>query len=230
MTINHSSTPESMTSSNIAISPLSDLRRPDDSIDALPQDPGSEEFYLGEKPLSGKISLHVRYETLSTAGEQTFGFSLPRFPNTSDKSDQFTGLWLAPGEWLILCPLDRLAETCARLDRLLPDENLMMVDVSDRWLQIVIAGQPCFDVLSRGTSVDFDQCLSQPGDCVQTLLGLVPVIIQRTDKSRVIDIYVDRSYAEFLWHWLLNAGSDFELKFIEINPDADWQSANSSGV
>lgn len=209
-------------------SPLTDLRRPVDEISATLIEPRANVLSLGEKTNTGKISVHGHSEAFFRAFAQILDLELPRSPNTGTVNDHCVALWLAPREWLIVLPENAIAEALAELKLGLTGQHAMLVDVSDRWLQISIAGQPVFDVLGRGTSVDLNNSLAAEGDCAQTLLGLVPVIIHRTLDLPVFDIFVDRSYAEFLWHWLQNAGSDFDLQLVDFDRKTDRQSSFQS--
>lgn len=191
-------------------------KKPVDQID-----PRGSEFGMGEKLNSGKFSLQGQGEAFFDAFERTLGFQLPRSPNTSVTHEHVTALWQSPREWLIVLPEAVQAEIFSRLKQAFDGQHVMLVDVSDRWLQVSIVGQPTFAVLSQGTSIDLNSCLTAAGDCAQTLLALVPVIIHRPLDLPAFDIYVDRSFAEFLWCWLENAASAFEIQYLDFILEAE---------
>ena len=55
----------------------------------------------------------------------------------------------------------------------------------------------------------------RPGRCAQTGLARAGVLIHQTGAEPAYDIYVDRSFAEYLWTWLEDAAAEFGFAIIE---------------
>ena len=54
-------------------------------------------------------------------------------------------------------------------------------------------------------SLDLHPRAFAPGRCARASLAKTVVLIHQTDDQPTFDLYVDRSYAEYLWQWLEDA-------------------------
>jgi sarcosine oxidase subunit gamma len=69
--------------------------------------------------------------------------------------------------------------------------------------------------LAHGCSLDIHPRVFGPGQCAQTLLARVPVIIHQRGDEPSFDIYVQRSLAEYLWSWLEDAAQPYGMAIVE---------------
>lgn len=198
-------------------SPLADWHLSGLDVAQKTIDPNVQEFGIGERPGLGKIALHGQDSSFHETTCQTLGFELPRNPNSSVTHASMSVIWMGPCEWMLVMPQGQVNQLLPDLGRALQGLHAMVVDVGDRWHTLSITDSPCTEILCRGSSIDPHNCLARAGDCAQTLLAQVPVVIHRPDERVAFDIHVDRSFAEFLWHWLYNAGSDFAIREIDFD-------------
>tara|TARA_B100001142_G_C14196663_1_gene602064 strand:+ start:458 stop:1054 length:597 start_codon:yes stop_codon:yes gene_type:complete len=141
---------------------------------------------------------------------------LPNKPNTtcSALEENATIFWLGPNEWLVDCHIfdDDLTEVL--LDK--TDEcHSVVVDISDSKSLINISGPKAVSVLEKGCTLDFDEVFSPYLSCAQTGLGQASVLIHRlakqNNKHYEWNIYVERSFAIYLWNWLEDAAKEYNL-------------------
>ena len=75
-----------------------------------------------------------------------------------------------------------------------------------------IEGERAREVLNQGCTLDLHQRVFQVGQCAQSLLAHVPVLISRnSDNGNAIcrfDLVVRRSYADHLVRWLVDAARE----------------------
>jgi sarcosine oxidase, subunit gamma len=191
-------------------SPLVLARRLQQS-NALPEAAG---IRLGERPFIGLINLRARADAVGLAKTgKVLGARLPTEPNTRVEQDGNTVCWLGPDEWLVLTPAGEQAERIAQLRDALDGQFAAVTDVSGGYALISVAGPDCRDLLAKGCTLDLHPRAFQAGQCAQTLLAKAGVLlITRDDES--IDLLVRRSFADYLWHWLVDAAEEYGLAVV----------------
>ncbi|HEY7400186.1 MAG TPA: sarcosine oxidase subunit gamma family protein [Actinomycetota bacterium] len=131
-------------------------------------------------------------------------FAVPVDPNTFEARPQEV-LWLGPDEWLLTRPADGNHDLVAELEAALAGEHHSIVDVSAARAVFELTGPGTIDLLSHGCGIDLHPRSWGEGDCAQTLLARMQVILQqRHDATRV---FVRSSFADSLADWLLDAAS-----------------------
>lgn len=114
---------------------------------------------------------------------------LPLEPNTWIADGQREFLWLGPDEWLVMG---------AEPEALHGHHSIVDVSANRRVLELT--GNDRVELLSKGCGLDLHPRSWREGNCAQTLLGHVPVVLQeRRDATRVI---VRPSFATWLIEWL----------------------------
>ena len=76
-----------------------------------------------------------------------------------------------------------------------------VTNVTDYFTIFSLSGSNIFEVLSKGCPYDFDSENFLDNKVVQTILNHIDVTIHRKNKNE-IDLYVRRSFADYLWNWL----------------------------
>lgn len=115
-------------------------------------------------------------------------------------------LGIGPSIWLLVV-------TEALPAQLGPIEGLgrafeVVVDASHAYACIEIAGAKAGELLAKGCALDLHPRQFPSGACASTSIGGMRTIIRRApDRFQVL---VARSYAHSLWHWLLDAGQEYE--------------------
>ncbi|MGO9933018.1 MAG: sarcosine oxidase subunit gamma [Steroidobacteraceae bacterium] len=96
----------------------------------------------------------------------------------------------------------------ARLARELPASAGTVTVLSAGRVRIRITGPAARDVLAQGISLDLHPAAFQVGRSAQTGLHHTGVFLERVGDDGY-EIYVQRSYAEWIWEWLIDAALPF---------------------
>lgn len=140
---------------------------------------------------------------------EALGIALPLRPNTRSAHDGRAALWLGPDEWLIVVPDGEEAAVSVQLSEALAGMHCAVTDVSDLRAAFEVKGARARDLLAKGCAVDLHPRAFRPGELALTALARVRVIICQTAQDPSYEILVERSYAEYLWHWLEDAVTEF---------------------
>ncbi len=139
------------------------------------------------------------------AAAAALGFELPLVPTKSSGGGGRSALWLGPDQWLIVAPADDAPPLAAALAH----RAASVVDASDLRAVFELAGPHACDVLRKGCAIDLHARVFRPGDCAATALARVRVALHQPDARPAYRIYVERSYAPYLWDWLLDAAGEY---------------------
>jgi len=157
------------------------------------------------------------------AAANALGITLPVEPNTvsgpTNLADGPRALWLGPDEWLLVTAPGRSDTTAQALRAAFAGQFAIAVNASDARAVIGLSGPKARAVLMKGCALDLHPRVSGPGQCAQTLLARAGVILHQTtfDKATgaaVYDIYVLRSYVEYLWAWIEDAAQEYGYKIV----------------
>ena len=175
---------------------------------------GDAGVMLAESPIRGLLVLRgdsAGAEFRSTVSA-VLGLDPVVEPLTAARKRDVSMLWLGPHEWLVVTP-DRRAE---RIERTLRDalegQHAALTDVSHARSVLVLSGPDARAVLAKGCPLDFHPRVFGPGRCAQSRLAKCQVLIHQTDAAPAFDIYVQRSFAEYAWTWLEDAGQEFGVR------------------
>lgn len=164
---------------------------------------GEAGIAMAEVP--GRVQLVLRGSgeapTFSEAVRRVVGISPPLAANTVNQEGGYAILWLGPDEWLVTGPAedDDLAE---RLRAALAETHHAVANVSESRIILRLSGPAARDLLAQGCSLDFHPSVFQPGMCAGSHLALAQVTIHQITGEPVYEVYVHRSYADYLWRWL----------------------------
>lgn len=143
--------------------------------------------------VAGVLGLAPPVEAMTTAD----GEALPRI------------LWLGPDEWLVVTEAAKAAATVTALDDALAGRHAQVLDVSAARAVIGVAGPSAGDTLAKGCTLDLHPRAFRVGRVARTLVARAPVILHQVGDGPAFDIYVARSFADYLWAWLEDAGAEF---------------------
>jgi len=165
---------------------------------------------LRELPIDGKLLLQARgnIDAIRQAVSGVIGQDLPITPNTSTNSGN-TVLWLGPRKWLIVLDPRHSREIRRQLESALSGIPCLVAEVSDARTGIEVSGAHARAVLARICALDLDAHSFGPGQCAQSLLVRVPLLLYQVDEQPVFHLYVDRSVARYAWDWLTDAAAEF---------------------
>jgi sarcosine oxidase subunit gamma len=173
---------------------------------------------LGERQDLGKIDLrgdpHDR--AFMAAVGRVLDLLLPSEPCTSAAKAQIAALWLGPDEWLVTCPAHDVPRLVGALREALADVHAAITDVTDGRVAFRVAGPNARDVLAKGCPLDLHPRVFPVGSCAQSLLGKATVLIHlledQTEGGPGFDLHVARSFADYLWLWLEDAGREYGVQ------------------
>ena len=106
---------------------------------------------------------------------------------------------------------DRAEEVAERLRTALQEEFAAVTDVSAGSGVIRLTGPWVRDVLAAGCTLDLHPRAFQVGRCAQTILARAMVTIVQVDDAPTFDLFVRRSFADYLARWLEDAGRELGL-------------------
>lgn len=176
---------------------------------------GGAGVVLGEEPLRSQAALRGDGSDAAFAGavERVTRVTPPIAPNTvagpEDLANGVRILWLGPDEWLVVGIDD--ADLAARLDAALAGQHAAVADVSDSRAVIGLAGPAARDVLAKGCPLDLHPRVFGPGRCAQSHLAKAHVLLHQLGSEPRFEIYVHRSFADYLWRWLEDAAAEYGL-------------------
>jgi sarcosine oxidase subunit gamma len=130
------------------------------------------------------------------------GLPLPLEPNRVAAMGAVRVLWLGPDEWLVTATEGSEAGLGERLARI---EGTTITDLSSSRTVISVSGPAARRLLEAGCGLDLHPRAFAPGDCAQTLLARVPVIIDQVSPSPTYRVFIRRSFARWLAGWMIDA-------------------------
>ena len=132
------------------------------------------------------------------------GVLLPLTPNRVAVTGALRVLWLGPDEWLVVAEGDA-PDLLPRLERAVAGLRAAVTDLSSSRTIFELSGDGARNLLAAGCSLDLHPRAFGPGECAQTLLARVPVILDQLDDTPGYRILVRRSYARWLIDWIIDA-------------------------
>ena len=168
-----------------------------------------DNFSMKEKTPIAKINLRGNLNNIEfvTNAEKIIEMPLPKGAGDTSAKEKITLLWLGPNEWLLVSNFEIAKETnIYELEQVLFDgiskPNLGAVtNVTDHFTIFSLSGTNIFKILCKGCPYDFESKNFSDNKAVRTIINHIDVTIHRKNKNN-IDLYVRRSFANYLWNWL----------------------------
>ena len=167
---------------------------------------------MREQSLQGQLALrgNPRSRTFKSVVKKVFGVDLPVDANTATEGEQgHRLLWLGPDEWLAVVPDGHEAKAAADLKEAMPEEHFAVADVSGSRTIIALSGPRARDVLMKGCSLDLHPRVFAAGQCAQSSLARCHMLLHQVADTPAYDVYVHRSFADYLWRWLEDAAREY---------------------
>jgi sarcosine oxidase, subunit gamma len=140
---------------------------------------------------------------------RAFGVDLPRQAFCAATTDARTALWMGPDEWLLIGPPSEKVLIEQQLTTALAGIAHSLVDVSHRDVALELSGDKAAAVLNAGCPLDLHPSVFAVGSCTRTLLAKAQIVLWRTDL-RLFQVQTSRSYADYVWRLLEQAGRDVD--------------------
>lgn len=141
---------------------------------------------------------------------RTLDLLLPTEPCQSTVQGDVTAFWIGPDQWLITCPKDKVPAISDKLDEATSSTACSITDISSARTVLRIAGPDALDVLAKGCPLDLHPRSAKPGYVTGSVLAKITVLIHLREAD-VVDFYLGRSFTDYLWSWLEEAGMDCGL-------------------
>ena len=174
----------------------------------LPVRFAAQDVGLQERAFLGHISVRCDPADSALTGtiERALECSLPRAPNTFRVAQAgHKVLWLGPDEWLIVTPEGGEAPLAQSVRQAAGDGFATVVELGSGQTVIGISGQRAREVIAKGCPLDLHPRAFGPGRCAQSRLARALVTLVQVDDAPTFELIVRRSFADYLWQWLLDA-------------------------
>ncbi|SDM20995.1 sarcosine oxidase subunit gamma [Franzmannia pantelleriensis] len=167
---------------------------------------------LREQTFLGHLILRGGAIVLDEALREVLDIGLPGRPNTLswDVSGERSIQWLSPDEWLLIVPGGEAFAVERRLRERLADASFAIVDVSGGQTLLTLEGEAVPELLMKSVVYDVDPSHFPVGKGVNTVFAKATVIVRRSGETRW-ELVVRRSFADYCYRWLLDAGEEYAI-------------------
>ena len=180
---------------------------------------------MSERPFPCIVNLRgkPKDKTFMTAAKKALGFDLPKTPNSTAGKAGLVALWLSPEEWWVLVDdkntLEAEGALAEKLRGALAKAHGAVTGVGESRTRIRVSGPRARDLLAKGCPLDLHpQAFGGAGCCAQSHIAKALVVLHLVSddqtKGACFDIYVLRSFSEYLWCWLEDAAREFGLAVV----------------
>jgi sarcosine oxidase subunit gamma len=171
---------------------------------------GEARFGLNELRFRGVVNLRIRRDDPAArqAVEAALGLTLPAVGKASAMTEA-TLYGVGPDEWLAVgSDGPALAE---RLRAAAAGQFVGVTDVTENYTTLVASGPAAREILAKGCPLDLHTRAFQPGDVAGSVIAKATVVLhlvrEEAGDAR-FEILVRRSFADYLFRWLEDAGRD----------------------
>lgn len=174
--------------------------------------------------VTGRAMIDLRLRAADRKASAVFrevtGVPLPKKPRTSRIAGETTVLWLSIDQWLITVPLEQRDACLQGLRSGLDRGGAMVSDQSDARAIIRLEGAGAREVIMKGGSVDLTAPDFSRGAVRRMLFAEIAAMCHLVaDTPETIDLYVFRSYAPYVWDWLVQTSHpDAEVRLWRNQP------------
>ncbi|MDI5922212.1 sarcosine oxidase subunit gamma family protein [Halomonas sp. LR5S13] len=177
-----------------------------------PAPTGKSRVVLRERPFLGHLILRGGAIVLDEAVRQVLGVSLPGEPQglVQDADAERSIQWLSPDEWLVIVPGGEEFELENRLREALGDAHFAISNASGGQTLVELEGEAARELLMKSVIYDVHPSHFPVGKGVTTVFAKTTVILRRPDELRW-ELVVRRSFADYTYRWLLDAGDEYGI-------------------
>ncbi|MBC9249226.1 sarcosine oxidase subunit gamma [Pseudomonas alcaligenes] len=172
---------------------------------------GNAGIRLREKALLGHLILRGDGKDPAFAGgvHQALGLELPTALTLTAKGD-CSLQWLSPDEWLLVVPRGEEFATEQRLRTAFGELHCAVINVSGGQTLVELSGPKVRELLMKSTSYDVHPDSFPVGKAVGTHFAKSQLVIRHTAEE-TWELVVRRSFADYIWLWLQDAGAEYGL-------------------
>ncbi len=169
----------------------------------------------GRACLLGEIALQDMLNIRGNAADAAFaqaihtatGLTLPVQANTASLRSPQQLLWLGPDEWLLKVPDGEGEAMEAALRTALQGQHFSVVQVGSGNTTFSLQGAASADLLSRGCPLGLHSRAFPDGSLAQSHVAKANVVVLCLQAGQRYEVTVRRSFADYLYHWLCEAGT-----------------------
>ncbi len=145
------------------------------------------------------------FDAVSRRIAEAAGGTVPGTFGVAAVADTVTAIW-AGAERLWFTADD--PNLMSRFEGKFMDDDAVFLDVSDSRTILRIGGLRARDVLAKGVAVDVHTSVFPVQAIAHTMVEHAGVLLHRVGPE-AFELYVPRSYAVNLWHWLTESTAEF---------------------
>ena len=135
------------------------------------------------------------------------GLALPVVANTASVGNGRQLFWLGPDEWLLKTASGTGDAIEAALRAALVGTHISVVQVGSGNTTFSVQGAAAADLISRGCPLDLHARSFPNGSLAQSHISKANVVLYCLAAETSFEVTVRRSFAEYLFKWLCEAGS-----------------------
>ena len=169
------------------------------------RDTGAGGLVLTEQPLRGMVSIRADLDdsAISAAITKATGTSVPA-QRKVEMGESAQLIWMSPDELLLTCAYGEVAASLDALTGALGEAHHLVLDVSDARAIFRLEGAAVREVLAKGAPVDLSRAAFGVGDVRRTRISqIASAFYQIGDDPDQFEVICFRSYAQYLWDWLV---------------------------
>lgn len=160
---------------------------------------------LSRVPLAMQLALRVRGHAARVRLASALHISAMPSPNRWTASSHGDVLWLGPEEFLLAQPGSDLIALPTFLATAIGPSDGAVVDVSSARVALELDESDAREVLASCCALDLHPSAFAEDHCAQTLIGQVPVVLQRLPGPSSFRILVRPSLEDYVTRWLQDA-------------------------
>ncbi len=182
---------------------------------------GEAEITLDERRFPAIVVLRgkAKDRAFMAAAKTALGIALPTTPNSVELGKDITVAFMNPEEWWVIAHSDALdaeARLAAKLREGMAAVRAAVTEIGESRSCILVSGPRARDLLAKGCSIDLHpKAFGGVGRSAQTLLAKATVFFHQTAEDETegpsFEIYVTRSFADYLWSWLEDAAQEYGI-------------------
>lgn len=175
---------------------------------------------LSETPFRGLINIRgeANDAAFNAAVKKATRLEIPTASNTVTGKPTTTRIfWLGPDEWVVVTKPNGGKRAFDALWKNLKVDGLhaSVTDTSEARTTITVSGPNARHVMAKLCSLDFHPSQFGPGQCAQTIVAKVGVIVVQTSATKfggaTYELYALRSFSTYLWNRLVDAANEYSV-------------------
>jgi len=108
------------------------------------------------------------------------------------------------------------AQLAAKLRAALDGQHAAITEVGESLCCIAVAGPRARDLIAKGCPLDLHpRAFGGVRHCAQSHLAKAAVTLHQVGEQPAYDLYVRRSFSDYLWRWLEDAAREYGVAVVK---------------